>query len=275
MGKLHVYKYQGAGNDFVIVDNRRGEAEFLTPHLINRLCDRRFGVGADGLMTLCASDVADFEMHYYNSDGPEGTMCGNGGRCLVAFADTMGISKFEFLACDGYHRAEVLERAGDRRIVRLKMRDVDPVVRMADGWLLETGSTHFIQWVKDLEHFDVDGEGKRLRWDARFPNGANVNFVEPFSDHLAVRTYERGVEAETWACGTGSTAAALASYVHGEKCFVSKVENDEERIKFAVQTRGGRLEVDFIAREDGSFRDVWLTGPATRVFETDIDPEQI
>ena len=273
MSELHVFKYQGAGNDFVVVDNRRGEADFLTPRLINRLCDRRFGVGADGLMTLCASEAADFEMHYYNSDGPEGPMCGNGGRCLVAFADFLGFRRFEFLACDGPHRAEVLAREGNSCTVRLKMKDVDPAVRFPDGWWLETGSTHFIQWVKDLEHFDVDGEGKRLRWDARFPRGANVNFVEPFADRLFVRTYERGVEAETWACGTGSTAAALASYLHGEKCFVRKVENDAERIKFAVQTRGGRLAVDFIAREDGSFRDVWLTGPATRVFETDIDPE--
>ena len=275
MAKLHVYKYQGAGNDFVVVDNRRGEADFLTPVLINRLCDRRFGVGADGLMTLCASAEADFEMHYYNADGPEGTMCGNGGRCLVAFADLMGIRKFDFQACDGPHRAEVLSHNGDRRIVRLKMRDVEPPVKYPDGWLLETGSTHFLQWVENLASFDVDREGKRLRWDARFPKGANVNFIEPFADHLFVRTYERGVEAETWACGTGATASALASYLHGEKCFVRRMENGDERIKFAVETRGGSLAVDFIALPDGSFRDVWLTGPAARVFETDIDPEKL
>lgn len=275
MPKLHVYKYQGAGNDFVVVDNRRGEADFLTPALINRLCDRRFGVGADGLMTLCASTEADFEMHYYNADGPEGTMCGNGGRCLVAFADLLGIRRFDFLACDGPHRAEVLARDGDCRTVRLKMRDVEPPVHYPDGWLLETGSTHFLQWVNDLASFDVDREGKRLRWDARFPKGANVNFIEPFADHLFVRTYERGVEAETWACGTGATASALASYLHGEKCFVRCMENGAERIKFAVETRGGSLAVDFIALPDGSFRDVWLTGPAARVFETDIDPDKL
>ena len=277
MPRLHVYKYQGAGNDFVVVDNRRGEAGFLTPALINRLCDRRFGVGSDGLMTLCASGspAFDFEMHYYNADGPEGTMCGNGGRCLVAFADYLGIRKFDFLACDGPHRAEVLARDGACCTVRLKMRDVEPPVKYDDGWLMETGSTHFLQWVDNLEAFDVDGEGKRLRWDARFPKGANVNFIEPLDDRLYVRTYERGVEAETWACGTGSTASALASYLHGEKCFVRRIENDAERIKFAVQTRGGNLAVDFIALPGGSFRDVWLTGPATRVFETDIDPEKL
>ena len=268
--KLHVYKYQGAGNDFVILDNRQGTVS-LTPEQVHWLCDRRFGIGADGLMTLCASDTADFEMHYYNADGPEGTMCGNGGRCLVAFAALMGLTHFDFQACDGPHRAELPQQQGDRSVVRLKMRDVEPPVRYPDGWHLETGSTHFVQWVKDLESFPVAEEGKRLRWDARFPRGANVNFVEPFADHLAIRTYERGVEAETWACGTGATAAALASYLHGEKCFTRCIENGEERIKFALRAPGGELAVDFIAEPDGSFRDVWLTGPATRVFETDIE----
>ncbi|MBR5100790.1 MAG: diaminopimelate epimerase [Bacteroidales bacterium] len=268
--KLHVYKYQGAGNDFIVIDNRAGTLS-LTPVQVNRLCDRRFGVGADGLMTLCASDAADFEMHYYNADGPEGTMCGNGGRCLVAFAALMGLKHFDFLACDGPHKAELLEQRGNCCIVRLKMCDAAAPVRFSDGWLLETGSTHFVQWVTGLADFPVDREGKRLRWDARFPKGANVNFVEPAVDHLAVRTYERGVEAETWACGTGATASALASYLHGEKCFTRSVENGAERIKFAVRALGGELAVDFVAKEDGSFCDVWLTGPATRVFETDIE----
>lgn len=275
MGNLHVYKYQGAGNDFVVVDNRRGEADFLTPRLINRLCDRRFGIGADGLMTLCASGRADFEMHYYNADGPEGTMCGNGGRCLVAFADYLGIRRFDFLACDGPHRAEVLGRHGNCSTVRLKMRDVDGITRMEDGWLLETGSTHFVLWVQGLADFDVAGEGKRLRWDPRFERGANVNFVEAEKGGLFVRTYERGVEAETWACGTGSTAAALASWRHGEKCFTRMDEKYGERIKFAVRTLGGNLSVDFIPGADDTFRDVWLTGPAVRVFETDVDPEKL
>lgn len=271
MKPLHVYKYQGAGNDFVILDNRRGDI-VLTPRQINRLCDRRFGIGADGLMTLCASDKADFEMHYYNADGPEGTMCGNGGRCLVAFAALMGLKRFEFLACDGPHRAELLECSEDRCIVRLKMRDVEEVVKLPDGWLLETGSTHFVQWVRDLEHFDVDSDGKRLRWDPRFPKGANVNFVEPMADHLFVRTYERGVEAETWACGTGSTAAAIASWLHGETCFT---RDSDGRVRFDIRTLGGRLAVDFLPQADGACRDVYLTGPATKVFETDIDPDRL
>ena len=275
MRPLHVYKYQGAGNDFVIVDNRRGEAGFLTPQLINRLCDRRFGIGADGLMTLCHSDVADFEMHYYNADGPEGTMCGNGGRCLVAFAALMGIRRFEFEAWDGHHRADLLEFTPDRCTVRLKMIDVDSVEKLPDGWLLETGSTHFVQWVNDLKEFDVAGEGKRLRWDKRFPKGANVNFVEPEAEGLFVRTYERGVEAETWACGTGSTASAIASWLRGVPGFTVTEEAGRKRVRYAVRTLGGRLAVDFLALEDGSCRDVYLTGPATRVFETDIDPDRL
>lgn len=277
MRPLHVYKYQGAGNDFVIVDNRRGEADFLTPQLINRLCDRRFGVGADGLMTLCHSDVADFEMHYYNADGPEGTMCGNGGRCLVAFAALMGIRRFEFEACDGHHRAELLAFSPDRCTVRLKMIDVnqDQVQKLEDGWLLETGSTHFVQWVKDLATFDVATEGKRLRWDNRFARGANVNFVEAEPGGLFVRTYERGVEAETWACGTGSTAAAVASWLRGVPgCTVSD-ENGKQRVRYAIRTLGGNLAVDFLAGSDGRCQDVCLTGPATKVFETDIDPDRI
>ena len=274
MKKLHVYKYQGAGNDFVILDNRRGDV-VLSPEEVRRLCDRRFGIGADGLMTLCASEASDFEMHYYNADGPEGTMCGNGGRCLVAFAALTGLTRFEFTACDGPHRADMLEFSPDRCTVRLKMRDVDGVERLTDGWLLETGSTHFVQWVQDLASFPVGSEGKRLRWDARFPKGANVNFVEPMADHLFVRTYERGVEAETWACGTGATAAAIASYFHGERCCTCTPEGDALRVRFEIRTLGGRLAVDFLAREDGSCRDVYLTGPATRVFETDIDLDRL
>ena len=275
MRPLHVYKYQGAGNDFVIVDNRRGEADFLTPRLINRLCDRRFGVGADGLMTLCHSDVADFEMHYYNADGPEGTMCGNGGRCLVAFAALMGIRRFEFEACDGHHRAELLECTPDHCTVRLKMIDVDQVQKFADGWLLETGSTHFVQWVGELASFDVATEGKRLRWDKRFPKGANVNFVEAEPGGLFVRTYERGVEAETWACGTGATASSIASWLRGVPgCSVSD-EAGKRRVRYAVRTLGGRLAVDFLAESDGRCHDVYLTGPAAKVFETDIDPDRL
>lgn len=270
--KLHCYKYQGAGNDFVILDNRDGSVN-LTPEQINRLCDRRFGIGGDGLMTLGASDKYDFTMRYYNADGYEGTMCGNGGRCLVAFAAHRGIKKFEFTAVDGYHSAEVLEYGDHRCIVRLKMRDLpledgkNPVEKLSDGYFLNTGSPHFVGFVDDVMAFDVDTEGKRLRWDERFPGGTNVNFVQIADDRILVRTYERGVEAETWACGTGVTASSICSWIEGAKC----CQRDGGRAKFAIKALGDSLAVDFLPAADGSFSDIWLTGPATFVFETDIE----
>ena len=149
MKRLHVYKYQGAGNDFVILDNRRGDVA-LTPRQINRICDRRFGVGADGLMTLCASDKADFEMHYYNADGPEGTMCGNGGRCIVAFADYLGIKPkdgktYHFVAGDGPHTGEILADNGEVKTVRIRMVDVSIFCPVLDGWFVDTGTRHFVK----------------------------------------------------------------------------------------------------------------------------------
>ena len=285
--KLHCYKYQGAGNDFVILDNRKGDVK-LTDEQVRRLCDRRFGVGSDGLMLLGAAPEGnpslDFTMRYFNADGPEGTMCGNGGRCLVAFAAHMGIKKFEFNAIDGYHSAEVLEYSPSRCIVRLRMRELPledgktPVNRLEDGYFLDTGSDHFVVFVDDVDSYDVDTEGKRLRWDKRFPKGANVNFVEVVgSDRpdaargLKVRTYERGVEAETWACGTGVTASSIASYVNGVRTCDVIPEDGKERVRFAIQARGDKLAVDFVANPDGSFGSIYLTGPATRVFETDIE----
>lgn len=285
--KLHCYKYQGAGNDFVILDNRKADIS-LTDQQINWLCDRRFGIGADGLMLLGAAPAdrpdLDFTMRYFNSDGPEGTMCGNGGRCLVAFAAHMGIKKFEFNAIDGYHRADVLEYGPKRCIVHLKMRDLplldgkSQVHRLDDGFFLDTGSDHFVGFVEDVDKYDVDTNGFRLRWDKRFPKGTNVNFVEVVeSDRedarrgIKVRTYERGVEAETWACGTGVTASSIASFVNGVKTFTEKDEQGRRRIHFDIQARGDKLAVDFIACGDDAFEDIYLTGPATKVFETDIE----
>ena len=272
--KLHCFKYQGAGNDFVILDNRKGDVN-LTDAQVHQLCDRRFGIGSDGLMLLGAGDGKyDFTMRYFNADGPEGTMCGNGGRCLVAFAAHCGIKKFEFTAIDGYHRAEVLEYSPTRCIVRLKMRDLkvengtQPIEAFKDGYFLDTGSPHFVQFVEDIDKFDVDTEGKRLRWDSRWAKGTNVNFVEPTAEGIKVRTYERGVEAETWACGTGCTASSITSYHHGVKSFT---KDGAGRVKFAIQALGDRLAVDFIPHEDGSYDDIYLTGPATKVFETDIE----
>ena len=272
--RIKVYKYQGAGNDFVIIDNRDGSLN-LDDSQIRWLCDRRFGIGADGMMLLGAGGQHDFTMRYFNSDGFEGTMCGNGGRCLVAFAAHMGIKRFEFTAIDGYHRAEMLEYGNYRCIVRLKMRDLlpdkegnTPITFYPEGYFLDTGSDHFVIFVNDVANYDVDGEGKKWRWAERFPKGTNVNFVEIAQDMIKVRTYERGVEAETFACGTGVTASSIASFVHGAKVFTTS----GRRVKFEIQALGDYLAVDFLPCKEGmAFEDIWLTGPATFVFETEVE----
>lgn len=274
---MHVYKYQGAGNDFVIIDNRNGVADNLSDEQVRWLCDRRFGVGGDGLMLLGASEQYDFTMKYYNSDGFEGTMCGNGGRCLVAFAAHRGIKHFEFSAIDGYHRADLLEMGAHRCIVRLKMRDLpslpngdSPVDKQPEGFFLNTGSDHFVIFVDDVATYDVDNEGKKWRWAKRFPKGANINFVQIEDNQLRVRTYERGVEAETWACGTGVTASSIAAYMYGAKCFTND-EKEASRVRFEIQALGDRLAVDFLLQDNNTFKDIYLTGPATFVFETEIE----
>lgn len=250
--EIPFYKFDGAGNDFVVIDNREGRYN-LTQEQIALLCHRRFGVGADGLMTLdAAPEGYDFEMHYYNSDGRLGSMCGNGGRCIAAFARVLGLGdKLRFLGYDGPHEAEILMWDGHVGIVRLGMRSVaaDEVKRVADGWFLDTGSPHYVQRVEDLEHYDVVGEGRRLRHRTElFPEGANIDFIEDLPDgRLAVRTYERGVEDETWACGTGVTASAIVSGNH------------------RLVARGGDFRVDFIAT-GSAYEQVWLVGPVSLNF---------
>lgn len=249
---LPFYKFDGAGNDFVVIDNREGTYS-LTQEQIALLCHRRFGVGADGLMTLdAAPEGYDFEMHYYNSDGRLGSMCGNGGRCITAFAHLLGLGKqLHFLGYDGPHDAEVLMWDGHVGIVRLGMRSVavDEVRRVLDGWFVDTGSPHYVQRVNDLEHYDVVGEGRRLRHRTDlFPEGANIDFIEDLPDgRLFVRTYERGVEDETWACGTGVTACAIVSGNH------------------SLVARGGDFRVDFEATGT-SYDKVTLTGPVSLNF---------
>ncbi len=256
--KLSFHKFDGAGNDFVVVDNRDGSFRLGTDE-IARLCHRRFGVGADGLMTLdAASDGFDFEMRYYNSDGRLGSMCGNGGRCIAAFAHLLGMGKeLRFKGFDGPHEARILAWDPDQRlgIVALTMRPIaaDGITRVLDGWFLDTGSPHYVQRVADLEHFDVVGEGRRLRnLTDHFPQGTNVDFIEDLPDgRLMVRTYERGVEDETWACGTGVTACAIVS---GNRRLV---------------TRGGDFRVDFDAT-GASFDNVVLTGPVALNFTGEL-----
>ena len=259
---LDFVKYDGAGNDFVVVDIRKADPK-LTQEQIAHLCHRRFGIGADGLMTLGNAEGADFEMRYYNSDGALGSMCGNGGRCIAAFADSLGLGHrdeesgrrtLEFIGFDGRHRAEIIMWNDEKRfgLVRLQMRDVEcsAVRKMENGWFLDTGSPHYVVRVEDLNHYDVVGEGRRLRNRTDlFPEGANIDFIEDLPDgRLFVRTYERGVEDETYACGTGVTACAIVSGNH------------------KLLTLGGDFKVDFDSTGD-AYRNIWLTGPVSFNFK--------
>lgn len=270
---IKFYKYQGAGNDFLIADNRDGSFT-LTTEQIASLCDRRYGIGADGLMLLETSDSYDFKMTYFNSDGSGGMMCGNGGRCMVAFAADRGITHFDFEAADGFHTAEVLSDTDGVKTVRLKMKDVSEVSRYeeltgvslsAEGHFLDTGTRHYVRQVADLENYDVVGEGRHIRYQAQefLPIGVNVNFIEPQDGILKVRTYEKGVEDETFACGTGIVASCIAAYLRG----VASSCSDNGHLRYDVQAKRDRLSVDFIVNGENSFTDVWLTGPATFVAE--------
>lgn len=256
---IHFYKYQGTGNDFVIVDNRNGEYSTLTTAQIAHLCDRRFGIGADGLMMLENDPAYDFRMKYYNADGREGSMCGNGGRCLTAFARQMGVDKqkMKFIAVDGEHEASFR----DNGWVNLKMQNVDWVEVGNMYFYLNTGSPHFVKFVSDVQEVDVYEQGREIRYNERFAaEGTNVNFVQEVDNGIFVRTYERGVEDETFSCGTGVTAAALTA-----------APPEEGTYNIPVETLGGHLEISFTRTGERSFSDIWLCGPATLVFEGNIN----
>lgn len=256
------HKCHGAGNDFLVADNRDGSYK-LTEDAVRRLCNRHTGFGADGLMLLENSHEHDFRMVFYNPDGSCGMMCGNGGRCIVAFAAKLGFDSFTFDAADGIHEARIVERDGDRFIIRLKMKDVASVETVGDdGLFLDTGTRHFVRFVDDVEAVDIASEGLRFRYDARFaPIGANVNFVSCDGSSVKVRTYEKGVEAETLACGTGIVATALASYSRGLRG-VEYCNAAGESTEIRVNARIAALKVRFVPESDGSFHDVWLEGPA-------------
>ena len=318
MPELH--KYSGAGNDFVVLDGRKEDvSEFRTPERIAALCDRKSGfaaadgrIGADGLMILNGGDAEyDFRMEYYNSDGSGGMMCGNGGRCIVAFADELGLvprsgGVFRFLAADGPHTGEILRQAqddsarfpGGRKTVRLRMIDVKVFHPALDGWFVDTGTRHFVRFVPDAEAVDVETEGRRARWDPVFaPVGANANFVSVDPDGtLRVRTFEKGVEGETLACGTGITAAAIATYLNsttpshgsadaalraGGPSFAGHEKSARQilghpgsttpahasaaGVTYNIQARIDRLAVEFRPVPDGGFTDVYLIGPAEEI----------
>ncbi|PQB04007.1 diaminopimelate epimerase [Aureitalea marina] len=251
------YKYQGTGNDFIIVDNRLQHFPKDDHQGIARICDRRFGVGADGLILLEDHPNLDFRMVYYNSDGHLSSMCGNGGRCLVSFARHMGLIRDEasFEAIDGVHMASVEER-----IVRLKMNDVSQLREEYGGVFLDTGSPHLVLLKDEVEQVDVQSEGRQLRNECYGTEGANINFVQPQSaNEFRVRTYERGVEGETLSCGTGVTAVALAMHHQGKT---------EEAETVSIVTPGGDLAVQF-QFDNGIYRDIWLIGPAQFVFKGD------
>ncbi|MES2593329.1 MAG: diaminopimelate epimerase [Bacteroidota bacterium] len=253
------YKYQGTGNDFIIIDNRDLAFDRNLNSLVAKLCDRRFGIGADGLMLLQKSDKFDFEMVYFNSDGNESSMCGNGGRCIVEFARTLSLVKenAHFIAIDGEHEAVV--KPG---FVSLKMNDVNNIDLNDQYSFLNTGSPHYVAFVENVTDYNVFGEGAKIRNDRRFqPGGTNVNFIEKQGDSLFVRTFERGVEAETYSCGTGVTAAALVAAV-------KKLSTSPNQC--TIKTLGGNLNVKFTQHSNNSFTDIWLEGPATFVFKGQI-----
>ena len=258
--KILFYKYQGTGNDFVMIDNRQDTFPKNDTKLIAHLCDRRFGIGADGLILLENHAELDFKMVYYNSDGNESSMCGNGGRCLVAFAKQMNVISDEatFEAVDGLHFATI-DKDG---IVSLQMTDVDDIKVENNYTFLNTGSPHHVTLVDDLQNFEVKSEGSKIRYSDLYGNaGSNVNFVKQLENNIfSVRTYERGVEDETLSCGTGVTAVAIAMYKTGK--------SSSKEINLNVE--GGKLKVKFDV-ENNKFTNVFLIGPATFVFEGTIN----
>ncbi len=259
MQKLPFFKYHGTGNDFILIDQR--ETQWLTREditTVRQLCDRHFGIGADGLILLENHPVLDFEMVYFNSDGNESSMCGNGGRCIVAFAHHLGIvqSDCQFMAVDGLHHATVKESW-----VELRMNNVHGIKQEPDYFFLNTGSPHHVVFTDDLDQIDIVTQGRTIRNSALYhPDGANVNFVAEKNNGIEVLTYERGVEDETLSCGTGVTAAAISYALRRSDTGIREVP---------IRTKGGFLKVRF-EQEEKHFKDVWLCGPAMQVFKGTI-----
>jgi diaminopimelate epimerase len=254
-------KYQGTGNDFILIDNRSSTFTALSQKEIKRVCDRRFSIGADGLMMLNHKDGYDFEMKYYNADGKPGSMCGNGGRCMALFAYDQGIRKnsFHFIASDGEHQAEM--ETGSN-IVNLKMKDVNGYKEEDGHFIVDTGSPHYIKFVTDVMDIDVAKEGTEIRYSEPFAKeGINVNFVEEKgADEIIVRTYERGVEDETYSCGTGVTACAIVCH-----------HNDVGYNDVTVITKGGKLVVKYDRSYENAYSNIWLCGPAVKTFDGKVE----
>ena len=257
---IQFHKYQGAGNDFILIDHRTADLKNIDNNLVKQYCDRRFGIGADGLMFLLNHNDFDFEMVYYNADGNLGSMCGNGGRCIVAFAKHLGIidSEANFLAVDGPHYAKISESGN---WVDLQMINVNHIDKDGNAYVLNTGSPHYVEEVVNLKEMDVFTAGKNIRNNETYKEkGINVNFVEDKGDHLFVRTFERGVEDETYACGTGVTAVALS---------MAKHLHQTGHIETAVEVLGGKINIKF--DYDGEkFTNIFLCGPAEKVFKGEM-----
>ncbi len=257
--KLTFYKYQGTGNDFILIDNRsllfKKDAKS-----IEKLCDRKFGIGADGLILLETSKNPsdDFSMVYFNADGKESSMCGNGGRCIAAFAKKLGLVEKEakFSAIDGEHLAVL-----DGETIRLKMMDVNEIEDLGNGYFLDTGSPHHVLFTEEVGLLNVKSEGAKIRYSEKYgEEGTNVNFVQGKEAVFIVRTYERGVEDETLSCGTGAVAVALAVYFSG-KTSLNKIN---------LETLGGNLSVNF-EKSGKAYTNIWLNGPAEQVFKGEIE----
>ncbi len=249
---IEFYKYQGTGNDFIMIDDREKEFDLTDNDLIAALCERRMGIGADGLILLREHDTLDFEMIYFNADGKQSSMCGNGGRCIIAFAQMLEMTGNEttFMAIDGEHKGRLMDDG-----IYLQMQDVKKIEGVGDGLVLNTGSPHYIEMVDELDYIDVDKQGRKIRNSVPFKkDGINVNFVLD-ANELQVRTYERGVEAETLSCGTGVVATAIA--MHYANCIEETLVN--------VKTKGGELTVSF-EEFNGGYRNIWLSGEASMVF---------
>lgn len=253
MHLLKFYKYQGTGNDFVMIDNREQFFDTENLALITRLCDRKFGIGADGLILLNLHPEYDFEMVYYNADATL-SMCGNGSRCAVHLAHKLGMIQQEtiFLAADGVHQASLKDD-----LIYVKMNDVDTITHVEDGYFLNTGTRHYVRLVENLSDFDVFAQGKKIRYsDAFQPEGTNANFIEFDGNEVSMRIYEKGVENETLSSGTGVTAVALVA---------ASLKNLSSPVK--VNTRGGELQISFERKEKQIFSNIYMAGPAVMVFE--------
>lgn len=264
--KLDFWKYEGAGNDFVLVDGRTHDGLELPGETVSALCNRHTGIGADGLMILRSEKGYDFRMQYFNADGGEVNMCGNGGRCITLFARHLGIVSGEasFVGRDGEHHARILADNGESAVIELGMVDVDSYEYSDNAFFLNTGVPHYVEFVDDLAAVDIVARGREIRWSERFAasGGTNADFVQIKGEgRIDVRTYERGVEDETLACGTGAVAATIATHLLAQNTVTS----------FSVVVPGGRLDVSFRADGDERFTGVKLTGPASRVFSGTID----